>query len=110
MSIRRFLVAAALCICTGLAFAGVEANTADQAALDGIKGLGPTSSKAILAERQQRGAFRNWADFSDRVKGMGEKRSKRLSQAGLTINGKPMPGVPAPTNTLPASRRATMRF
>jgi competence protein ComEA len=67
----------------------VDVNKADQAALDGIKGLGPKTSKAILDERKKGGEFKDWADFESRVKGIGEKSAMRLSQAGLTVNGQP---------------------
>jgi competence protein ComEA len=33
------------------AFADVDANKADQVALDGLRGLGPAKSKAIIEER-----------------------------------------------------------
>jgi len=75
------------------AMAQVDANYADQAALDGIKGLGPTTSKAIIAERNTNGKFKDWTDFEKRVKGIAEKKSVRLSQSGLTVNGKSKPGV-----------------
>ena len=79
----------ALFFATSLAWARVDANTADQAALDGIKGLGPTTSKAILAERKRNGHYRDWSDFIQRVPGIGERNAVQLSQAGLTVNGKP---------------------
>lgn len=69
------------------AFADVDVNKADQAALDGVKGIGPAKSKAILAERSKGGNFKDWADFETRVKGIGEKNAIKLSDAGLTVNG-----------------------
>lgn len=72
----------------GAAFAQVEVNKADQAALDGIKGVGPSLSKAILEERKKGGDFKDWLDFEGRVKGVGEKNAIKLSNAGLTVNGK----------------------
>lgn len=76
---------------TSLCFAlvPVDANKADQAALDGVRGIGPTTSKAILDERKRAGPFKDWADFTARVKGVGDKKAANLSQAGLTINGQP---------------------
>lgn len=65
----------------------VDVNKADQAALDGVRGIGPTTSKAILDERKRAGPFKDWADFTARVKGIGDKKSANLSQAGLTVNG-----------------------
>lgn len=85
---RKFLLAlASLFVTMSFAFAQVDVNKADQAALDGVKGIGPAKSKAILAERSKGGAFKDWADFESRVKGIGEKNSAKLSEAGLTING-----------------------
>ena len=72
---------------TGIAFAFVDVNQGDQAALDGIKGLGPSTSKAIIAERNKAGKFKDWPDFQARVKGLAEKRAINLSEAGLTVNG-----------------------
>lgn len=72
----------------GLAFAQVDVNKADQAALDGIRGIGPAMSKRILDERKK-GEFKDWTDFESRVKGVGDKSAEKLSGAGLTVNGQP---------------------
>jgi competence protein ComEA len=81
------LAVATLLASIGFAFAQVDVNKADQAALDGIKGVGPKTSKAILDERKKGGTFKDWADFEKRVKGIGEKNSTKLSEAGMTVNG-----------------------
>jgi DNA polymerase III alpha subunit len=57
----------------GLCLAQVDVNKADQAALDSVKGIGPVTSKAIVDERAKGGAFKDWADFESRVKGIGPK-------------------------------------
>lgn len=72
----------------GLAFAQADVNKADQAGLDGIKGIGPAMSKRILDERKK-GEFKDWTDFETRVKGVGDKSANKLSDAGLTVNGQP---------------------
>lgn len=84
---KLLMLIAAGVLVVGNAFAGVDVNKGDQAALDGIKGLGPVKSKAILEERKKNGDFKDWADFEKRVKGIGEKSAAKLSEAGLTING-----------------------
>lgn len=92
--IRKILFALATLIASiGIAFAQVEANKADQAMLDGVKGIGPAMSKRIIEERQKGGDFKDWSDFEKRVKGIGGKNSAKLSAAGLTINGQPKPGA-----------------
>ncbi len=54
--------------------------------LDGINGIGPSASAKILAERKK-GDFKDWADFTARVKGIKDSKAKKLSAAGLTVNG-----------------------
>jgi len=89
---KLMLAIAALAASAGLAFAQVDVNKADAAALDGVKGVGPSMSKAILDERSK-GEFKDWADLQKRVKGMGEKKAAKLSEAGLQVNGKAKEGA-----------------
>jgi competence protein ComEA len=72
------------------AFADVDANKADQVALDGLRGLGPAKSKA-LSKSVPKWPVQGWPDFQKRVKGIGDVTSTRLSEAGLTINGQAKP-------------------
>ena len=69
------------------ATAAVEINTADQAQLDSVAGIGPSTSRAILEERKKNGNFKDWNDLEQRVRGVGERNSIKLSAAGLTVNG-----------------------
>lgn len=93
---KKLLLAVASLIATmGFAFAQVDLNKADQAALDSVKGIGPKMSKTIIDERKKGGDFKDWADFEKRVKGVGEKNASKLSQAGLTVNGQAKPNAPA---------------
>lgn len=109
--IKKLMLAVAAMIATmGFAFAQVDVNKADAAALDAVKGVGPTMSKAILDERAK-GDFKDWADFQKRVKGVGEKRAAKLSQAGLVVAGKPMGAAATATpaaaaKTKPADAKA----
>ncbi|NMM36497.1 MAG: DNA uptake protein [Glaciimonas sp.] len=96
-----------LIVTMGFAFAQVDVNKADQAALDGIKGIGPATSKTILDERKKGGDFKDWVDFEKRVKGIGDKNSAKLSDAGLTINGKNKPNTPA---KMPAAAKADKKM
>lgn len=92
--LRKIMLAIAVLVAsTGLAFAQVDVNKADQAALDGIKGIGPKMSKSILDERKKGGEFKDWNDFEERVKGVGDKSAVRLSDAGLTVNGQSRTGT-----------------
>jgi competence protein ComEA len=79
----------------GAAFAAVDINAANSDALRGIKGIGPAKAKAILDEREAHGPFKDAAELSKRVKGMGGKTVERLQAEGLTIGpaGAPLAGV-----------------
>jgi competence protein ComEA len=90
---KLFLAIAALSASMSMAFAQVDVNKADAAALDSVKGVGPSMSKTILDERAK-GEFKDWADFQKRVKGVGDKRAAKLSEAGLQVNGKSKDGAP----------------
>jgi competence protein ComEA len=100
---KFFLLVAGVFFVAASAWAAVEINSADQAALDGVAGIGPATSKAILEERKKNGNFKDWADLEQRVRGIGEKNSVKLSAAGLIVNGQPrnqgaastMPAKPA---------------
>ncbi len=97
---KLFFFIASCIACTSFAFAQVDINKADQAALDGIKGIGPKMSQKILDERKKGGEFKDWNDVQSRVKGIKEKGAVRLSSAGLTVNGQSKNGAPGP---VPAS-------
>lgn len=94
LSKKLVFAIAALAASTGIAFAQVDVNKADAAALDGVKGVGPSMSKMILDERAK-GEFKDWSDFQDRIKGVKGKKAMKLSEAGLVVNGKPMEGAAA---------------
>ena len=92
---KFWLPTLALLMFAGSVFAAVDVNSADQAALDSITGVGPATSKAILAEREKNGNFKDWADLERRVKGVGSRNAVKLSAAGLTVNGKSYEGATA---------------
>lgn len=82
---KKFL-ALAVMLFAAAAMAAVDVNSASEAELDGVSGIGPVTSKLILAERKK-GQFKSWDDFVERVKGVGEARAAKLSDAGLTVGG-----------------------
>lgn len=79
------LLAVLAFLCATAAFAA-DVNKASVADLDGIKGIGPKLSSRILEERKK-GAFKDWADLTSRVKGIGDGNAQKFSDAGLTVNG-----------------------
>ena len=80
-----------------LAAGVVEINSANEAELDSVKGLGPSSTERILKAREQ-GAFKDWADLMRRVKGIKPATAEKLSANGLTVNQQPYsaPGSKTP--------------
>lgn len=65
------------------AFAAVNINTATQSELEGIKGLGPEKSKAIIKYRETHGNFKTM-DELDNVKGFGKANVEKL-KGELTV-------------------------
>lgn len=82
-------------------FAAVDVNKANAAELDSIKGIGPSMSTKILDERKKNGNFKDWPDFIDRVKGVGEGNAAKFSTDGLTVNGAAFKGAA----TAPAAKK-----
>ncbi|WP_244815868.1 helix-hairpin-helix domain-containing protein [Caballeronia sp. Lep1P3] len=118
---KLLMLCVALMLSVGAAFAAVDVNTADQAALDSVKGLGPVKSKAIVDERAKNGPFKDADDLANRVKGLGTKSVAKLEENGLTIGGSSLPptgktakpaatgsqGAAAPNSTVRSSTAAT---
>ena len=84
--LKKILAVLAL-LYAAASFAAVDVNKATAAELDGVKGIGPTTSKAIVDERKKHGDFKNWEDFISRTKGIGESKASALSKEGLTVGG-----------------------
>ena len=88
------LFAGLLALLAAAAFAATDVNKADQAELEAVKGIGPALSQRLLDERKK-GAFKDWPDLVERVKGIGRGNAARFSAGGLTVNGSAYAGAPA---------------
>ena len=84
-----------------MAMAAVDVNKATEAELDGVKGIGPVTSKLIMSERKK-GAFKDWDDFITRVKGVGEIRAAKLSADGLTVGSASFKPAAGTEKSMPA--------
>lgn len=107
MWIKKALTAL-LALAAAAAFAAVDVNTASQADLDSIKGIGPGTSGKLLEQRKS-AKFKDWADMIQRVPGIGDKRAAKLSAEGLTVNGvafKASEAVKAPAKPAPKEAAA----
>ena len=58
--------------------------------LDGLRGLGPTTTRLILQQRERQ-PFKDWKDLMQRTPGMGPQKAARLSEQGLRVQGQPYP-------------------
>ena len=67
----------------------LEVNTANEAELDSMRGLGPDSTARILKAREA-GPFADWQDLMRRVKGIKHATAQNLSTQGLTVAGQPL--------------------
>jgi len=100
------IIAALVALLAATAFAAVDANKATQAELEAVKGIGPAISAKIIDERKK-GHFKDWNDLVVRVQGVGEKNAEKLSEGGLTVNGKAYSGVTPAATTSKAAPAAT---
>jgi competence protein ComEA len=74
---KLFLIIVTLFALTGAAFAAVNINSATQAELESLQGIGPAKAKAIVDHRKKNGPFRA-ADDLQNVNGIGPGTMKRL--------------------------------
>ena len=94
--LKRFLITLAAVLFAAAALAAVDVNNATQAELEAVKGIGPGIAAKILDERKK-APFKDWADLTHRVKGVGEGNAAKFSAAGLTVGGASFNGAaPAP--------------
>lgn len=75
-------------IALGIGFAGVanalDANTATQAELETIPGVGPALSARIVEARRAQ-PFTDLDDLKARVRGIGDSNLRRMREAGLAV-------------------------
>lgn len=83
--LKKFLTLISL-LCAVACVSALEINSASEAELDSIKGIGPGTSSKILDERKK-AAFTDWNDLITRVKGIGKNKSADFSKEGITVNG-----------------------
>jgi competence protein ComEA len=101
---KKLLVALlfALFAFSGFAFAAapIDVNTATQAQLEGLKGIGPAKAKTIIEYRTKNGPFKSVDDL-EKVKGIGKKTLDGF-RADVTVGG----GAPAAPATAKVDAKA----
>lgn len=85
--LKKYLLMLLVCACFGSAWAAVDVNSATEAQLQTLKGIGPSTARAIVKERGDHGPYKSGDDLSTRVKGVGPKSLAKLEQQGLTVPG-----------------------
>jgi competence protein ComEA len=81
---------------TGGAYAAVNVNTASQAELETLQGIGPAKAKAIVEYRKKNGSFKSPDDL-EKVKGIGpaimKKVRKDITAGGTTARKDSKPDI-----------------
>ena len=81
---RKLLVILVACFAfAGVSFAGVDLNSATQAQLETVKGIGPAKAKAIIEYRSKSGPFKTVDDL-DNVPGFGKATVDKV-RAEVTV-------------------------
>lgn len=87
-----------------LALAAVDLNTADKAALEAVKGIGPKKAEAIIKYRTEHGSFKSVDDLA-KVKGFGKKTVDKI-RSEVEVKGA---AAPAPAKAAPAATGAAKK-
>ena len=74
---KLFLIMILSFLFSGIAFAAVNINTASQAELESLQGIGPAKAKAIIEYREKNGSFASIDDLG-KVSGIGSGTIKQL--------------------------------
>lgn len=83
---------------------GLELNTATQAELERLKGVGVVLSERLLQARAQ-APFTGWADVRRRVPGFNGAVARRLAAQGLVVSGVSLDDVGAASAAAGAASR-----
>ncbi|VCU69002.1 Helix-hairpin-helix motif protein [Pigmentiphaga humi] len=82
----------------------VDVNSASQAQLESLRGIGPKTAAGIVQARTRGGPFLSFDDLSERVRGLGAKRLQGLRAAGLTLGGQAREAPPVMVNMPPKGK------
>ena len=96
LAARTWARLATCVLCIGMVSPHVwalELNQANEAELDGLRGMGPSLTRKVLAARALR-PFSDWADFRQRVSGIGQAKAAQFSEQGLTVAGQVFQAAP----------------
>ena len=98
---KKFLFAALSLLTASLSLAAVNINTASPSELEALPGVGPAKAKAIVAYRQQHGAFKSVEELKN-VKGIGKSIFSKLKAEATVV---PAPVNPKAKNAVPSPKK-----
>ena len=105
---KHLFIALLALLFTSSVWAAININTATEAELQTLSGIGPSKAKAIVEYRKQNGNFKTTADIKN-VKGIGDgifnKISAEINVAGSSAKAAPKPATAAATK--PAATKTT---
>jgi competence protein ComEA len=90
-------IALALCLLAAVPALALDVNTASQAELEQLPGIGVALSERLL-EARRASPFRDWDDLLARVRGL-RAQAVKLSAAGLSVGGRPYAAASAASAT-----------
>ena len=103
---KHLIIALLALLLTSPVWAAININTANEAELQTLSGIGPSKAKAIVEYRKQNGNFKTTADIKN-VKGIGDGIFNKIS-AEISVAGSAAKATPKPA-TAPAAKPAAKK-
>ena len=103
---KHLFIALLALLFTSSVWAAININTATEAELQTLSGIGPSKAKAIVEYRKQNGNFKTTADIKN-VKGIGDGIFNKIS-AEINVAGTSAKAAPKPA-TAPAAKPAATK-
>ena len=94
---KHLFIALLALLLTSPVWAAININTATEAELQTLSGIGPSKAKAIVEYRKQNGNFKTTADIKN-VKGIGDGIFNKIS-AEINVSGTNAKPTPKPATT-----------
>ena len=104
---KHLFIALLALLLTSPVWAAININTATEAELQTLSGIGPSKAKAIVEYRKQNGNFKTTADIKN-VKGIGDGIFNKIS-AEINVSGASTKSATKPA-TIPVAKPSTNKI